>query len=169
MFLPRIRDRWNVCLVHRSRKIGGFVCNCYYSWGLHDMSRSGLGISWGQLILEESSSCLTHETAVCVSGCIVLRVPFLSGMSRCQHGSLFYSEFKVWSLLKKDFFCIISVTDTTEYWLCALGQFLSLDKGKETAFKPQVLCEIRLSGEGKAKSSARWPQNAKVHNLLNNT
>lgn len=51
----------------------------------HDMSRSGLGILWSQLISEESSSCLTHETAVCVSGCMVLRVPFLAG---CQDVSM---------------------------------------------------------------------------------
>lgn len=65
------------------------------------MSQSGLGFLCSHLILEESSSCLTHETAVSVSGCMVLWVPFLNGMSRRQHRSLFYSERKVWSLLAK--------------------------------------------------------------------
>lgn len=41
------------------------------------MSQSGLGFLCSQLILEESSSCLPHETVVSVSGSIVLWVPFL--------------------------------------------------------------------------------------------
>lgn len=54
-----------------------------------------------QLILDESSSCLTRETVVSISGCMVLWVSFLNWMSRCQHRTLFYSECKVWSLLAK--------------------------------------------------------------------
>lgn len=65
------------------------------------MSQSGLGFLCSHLILEESSSCVTHGTAVSVSGCMVLWVLFLNCMSRCQHRSLFYSERKVWSLLAK--------------------------------------------------------------------